>query len=417
MKKSTGPVPHFPLADAAARVIADRRAAGAVDFSNTEKTFAHLSDGELRRTAYLFNLMGRPWLTGLLSSLGATAVKYRLPGAAWAVRQTIFRQFVGGTSLVTAEPSIRKLGELGVDSILDYGAEAKQTVEGRNEAMRQILRAIDFSAETEAAIGVVVKISSIVAFDLLERYNEIAAVEPADYDGVLSAGLKRLDAICGKASMKGIELYIDAEESWIQNTIDRFAERMMERYNRERVVVITTCQMYRHDRFAYLQELYDRSQRDGFQIGVKMVRGAYMVKENARAAAKGWPSPIQPSIEATHYDYNAALRFAFEHRETMLLSLATHNEDSTRILTGLIEEHGVPRDHRHLRFSQLLGMSGNLTFNLAAAGYNVSKYMVYGPVSDVLPYLVRRAQENTSVTGEAGRELALIQRELKRRGK
>ena len=415
MKEATGPVRNFPLADEAVRAAADHHAANAVDFANSEKTCAHLSDGDLRRTALLFRLMGQPWLTNLLSTLGAAAVKYRLPGAAWAVKNTIFRQFVGGTSLVAAQASIRKLGRLGVDSILDYGAEAKQTVEGRNESMRQILAAIDFSAETEAAIGTVVKVSSIVAFDLLAKFNEVAATEPADYDGALAAGLKRLDAICGRAHQKGVELYIDAEESWIQHTIDRLAERMMERYNRERVVVITTCQLYRHDRLAYLKDLHERGRTGSYLIGVKLVRGAYLVKENDRAGERGYPTPIQPTLAATHADYNAALRYCFEHRDTILLCLATHNEESTRLLTQLIDTNNLRRDHPHLRFSQLLGMSGNLTFNLADAGFNVSKYMVYGPVTDVLPYLVRRAQENTSVTGEAGRELRLVLTEISRR--
>ena len=421
MENLGGPLKSFPLAEQAARTEQARRRADRPDFEDYERTFHHLSDGELRWKHLLFRIIGNPTLNRTLNGLGGLAVKLRLPGADWAVRQTIYEQFVGGRSLAGAQPTIEKLGRLGVESILDYGAEAKQNKEDMDEAMQQILRSVHFADRTDAARATVVKLSSIIPFALLEKYNEAGGAAGAGekeipIDPEFETGIKRLDAICHQAHGKNVILYIDAEESWIQNTIDRLAERMMRRYNTERAVVHNTVQLYRHDKLGYFQDLIARGEAEGFRVGVKLVRGAYMVKENARAERRGYPTPIQPTLEATHRDYNEAVRLLFDKRDTVSGCLGTHNVASTRLLTDLIDEHGVRRDHPNLRFAQLLGMSDNLTFNLAHAGFSVAKYMVYGPVREVFPYLVRRAQENASVTGEAGRELQLIEKELRRRG-
>ena len=415
MKKSAGPVKSFPLAEQALRTAREVSAERRPDFDDTATTFAHLSDGELRRATILFRLMGKPWLTRLMGTVGAAAVRLRLPLARRLVRATIYRQFVGGRSLKKARRRIRRLAELGVDSILDYGAEAGQEEEQFRRTLRKVLASIDFAADNESAIGGVVKLSGTIPLALLERYNAASAAEIFAAPE-LAAGLERVSEVCRRAAAAGTEVYLDAEESWIQGTIDRIAETMMARHNTgARPLVFTTCQMYRHDRLVYLRELIARAAAEGWRPGVKLVRGAYINKENARAEAGGYPTPIQPSAAATHADYDAAVRFLFARRDELAFCLATHNRASTELLTGLMDDHLVPRDHPGIRFSQLLGMSDNLTFNLAAGGFNVSKYMVYGPVTQVLPYLVRRAQENTSVTGEAGRELALLERELRRR--
>ncbi|MBC6993495.1 proline dehydrogenase family protein [Neolewinella lacunae] len=418
MKDTSGPVRKFPLAEQAAKdLVAMEQALPLPDFSDTEKTFRHLSDAELKYSARLFQLMGLNWLTSIMSSLGVGAVKLGLPGAEWSVKNTIYRQFVGGTSLVTALPTIERLFERNVKSILDYGAEAKNSEEDYNVFMKEVLRAIEFSRETEASAAVVVKITGLSSDAMLEWLNEQEIDFDDDTHSQFQALLRRLDAICGQAEKFGIQVYIDAEESWMQNTIDQLANKMMARYNREKVIVLNTFQLYRHDRLQFLIDSHTRARQEGYLLGAKLVRGAYMVKEKARAEEKGYPSPIQPSLEATHHDYNTALRYCIDNINTIACCVGSHNEASIRLTTELLAAAQVPRSHPHIQFAQLLGMSDNLTFNLAAGGYNVAKYLVYGPVKEVLPYLTRRAQENASVTGEMGRELKLIHQELARRGK
>ncbi|MEO0734229.1 MAG: proline dehydrogenase family protein [Bacteroidota bacterium] len=415
MKKSSGPVPDFSLAEAARKQFMDEQATLSLpDFSDTEQTFKHLDDDELRRVRWLFRLMGHESLTKIMSSLGVGAVNLGLPGAAWMVRNTIYKQFVGGTSLVSALPSIEALAKSQVTSILDYGAEAKNSEADYNHFMKEVLRAIEFSAEAPAAVAAVVKVTGLAPDDMLARLNPTQIDFDAD-DPELQATLRRLDAICGQAEKLSVQVYIDAEESWLQNTIDQLADRMMARYNTKRVTVLNTFQLYRHDRLAFLQASHERAVKGGYRLGAKLVRGAYMIKENARAAAMGYATPIQATLAATHRDYNAAVRFCADNILTVGCCIATHNEASTRLMTELMAEKEIPRNHSNIQFAQLLGMSDNLTFNLAAGGYNVSKYMVYGPVQEVLPYLVRRAQENSSVTGEMGRELRMIETELARR--
>ncbi|TXF90781.1 proline dehydrogenase [Neolewinella aurantiaca] len=416
MKKSGGPVKKFSLAkDLVKGHMEDQRKRPLPDFDDTETTFAHLSDADLKHSGRMFSLMGKTWLTDIMSALGVPAVKMGLPGAAWGVKNTVYRQFVGGTSLVDALPTIEKLYEQNVTSILDYGAEAKSSTEDYNNFMKETLRGIEFSGEAPAANAVVVKVTALAPDSMLTHLNDA----PLDFDDATLAQLqvtvKRLDAICAQAEKRGVHIYIDGEESWMQNTIDQLADRMMARYNREKIIVHNTFQLYRHDRLEFLKASHEKARREGYKLGTKLVRGAYMVKENARAKEMGYPTPIQPSLEATHRDFNEALRYCIEHVNEISSCVGTHNEDSVRLMTELIRDNDIPRNHPNIRCAQLFGMSDNLTFNLAAEGYNASKYLVYGPVSEVLPYLVRRAQENASVTGEMGRELKMIRKEIERR--
>ena len=385
------------------------------DFSNTEETFRHLSNSELRGAGRLFSLMGKSWLSDNLSKLGTWAVRWRLPFAEWGVRNTIYRQFVGGTSLENALPTIQRLHKRGVTSIMDYGAEAKSEESDFNNFRDEVLKAAQLSGKTEAVDSVVVKVTGLANDELLMSLNE----EDIDFDAVADVELQklidRLDTVCKAASDADIQIYIDAEESWFQGTIDCLADEMMRRYNKERVVVLNTYQLYRHDRLAFLKDSHAKSRAGGYLLGCKLVRGAYMVKEGRRATERGYPTPIQPNIEATHRDYNAAVEYCIEHVEEICFLVGTHNEESVRLMTQQLTQRNLKRNHPHVNCAQLLGMSDNLTFNLAAGGFNASKYMVYGPVREVLPYLVRRAQENTSVTGEMGRELRLIRTEQSRR--
>ena len=387
-----------------------------IDFSNTEIAFAHLSDKELKKTAWLFNMMNKPWLVKSGSKLALWAVENGIPMAEWAVRNTVFEQFVGGTTLLDSQPSIERLAQYNTLTILDYGAEAKETELDFNHTMNENIRAIEFASRSVKSIPVIsTKVTGLMRFGLLERIQSaetLTRVEVSEYRNAL----KRLDAICYHASKKNVSIFIDAEESWIQDAIDHLVWLMMRRYNKQRVVVYNTYQYYRHDRLHFLTESYDRAQQEGFLLGAKLVRGAYMEKERARAIKLNYATPINADKAATDDLYNTALRFCIDHLDTMAVCNASHNAESALLQVELMDKKGLPRDHPNTLFSQLYGMSDNLTFNLAKAGFRVAKYLPYGQVKEVIPYLIRRAQENTSMTGDAGRELKLVLAEVRRRG-
>lgn len=387
-----------------------------IDFTNTEIAFAHLTDKELKRTAWLFNLMNKPWLVKYGSRLALWAVEHNIPLAEWVIKKTIFPQFVGGTTLLDSHPSIERLAAHGTLTILDYGAEAKETELDFNHTMNENIRAIDFASRTAKSIPVIsTKVTGLMRFGLLERIQSADTLtrdELAEYRNAL----KRLDAICYHAAKKNVAVFIDAEESWIQDAIDHLVWLMMRRYNKTQVVVYNTFQLYRHDRLQFLTESYDRAQKEGFLLGAKLVRGAYMEKERARAQELNYEDPINPDKASTDDLYNTALRFCIDHLDTMAVCNASHNEESALLQVRLMDKKGLPHNHPRTLFSQLYGMSDNLTFNLAKAGFRVAKYLPYGQVAEVIPYLIRRAQENTSVTGDAGRELKMVREEVKRRG-
>lgn len=385
-----------------------------VDFSNTENAFAHLSDKDLKKSAWLFSMMNRAWLVKIGSKVGLWAVENNLPLAETIVRETIFNQFCGGTTLLDSQPSIDRLAQFNTLTILDYGAEAKENELDFNHTMNENIRAIDFASRSSSIPVVSSKITGLARFGLLESIQQkqtLSRDELVEYRNVL----KRLDAICYHAANKHISVFFDAEESWIQDAIDHLVWLMMKRYNTERVVVYNTFQMYRKDRLHFLTESYDRARRDGFLLGAKLVRGAYMEKEGARAQEMGYPNPINPDKQSTDDHYNTALRFCLDHLDTLAVCNASHNAESNMLMVELMQKKGIPANHPNTMFSQLYGMSDNLTFNLAKAGFRVSKYVPYGQVSEVIPYLIRRAQENTSVTGDAGREYALVMQEMQRR--
>ncbi|HLP96035.1 MAG TPA: proline dehydrogenase family protein [Saprospiraceae bacterium] len=387
-----------------------------IDFNNTQIAFAHLSNKELRKTAWLFNMMNKPWLVKYGSALALWAVENNIPLSEWAVKKTIFSQFVGGTTLLDSQPSIERLAQYKTLTILDYGAEAKETELDFNHTMNENIRAIDFAARSVKSIPVIsTKVTGLMRFGLLER---IQSAETLNRDEIFEYrnALKRLDAICYHASTKNVAVFIDAEESWIQDAIDHLVWLMMRRYNKKQVVVYNTFQMYRHDRLNFLTESYDRAQKEGFLLGAKLVRGAYMEKERTRAQELGYPDPINPDKAATDDLYNTALRFCIDHLDSMAVCNASHNADSALLMVELMDKKSLPHNHPNTLFSQLYGMSDNLTFNLAEAGFRVAKYLPYGQVKEVIPYLIRRAQENTSVTGDAGRELKMVMEEVKRRG-
>ena len=393
----------------------NRESGRIVDFDDTKTAFAIKSNEALKKSAWLFGLMNQHWLVGIGSKVGLAAIKMHLPFVESIVKSTIYEQFCGGTTLLNSVPTIQALADQGTYTMLDYGVEGKETEEDFNNTMNEIIRAIEFAARRESVPVVSTKVSGMARFGLLESIQKGEAFTKAtraEYKNVL----KRVDAICHIACQKGVSVYFDAEESWIQDPIDHFVNMMMRRYNRERAVVYNTFQMYRTDRLQFLITSYNQAKRGGYILGAKLVRGAYMEKERERAERFGYPSPIHPNKEATDDAYNTALRFCVDNYEQIASCNACHNAASNLLQAELISQRGIPRDHPHLNFCQLYGMSDNITFNLSKEGFNAAKYLPYGPVREVVPYLIRRAEENSSVTGDMSREYQLVQREMKRRG-
>ena len=386
-----------------------------VDFSNTEIAYAHKDDKALKKMLWLFGLMNKHWLVGLGAKIGVPAIKMHLPFVKSIVKHTVFEHFCGGVSLLESQKTIDVLANSNVYTILDYGAEGKETETDFNKTMNETIRSIQFAAKNDKIPVVSSKITGLARFDLLASIQEgipLTKETKKEYRNIL----KRLDSICHVASQSNTAIYFDAEETWIQGTLDHLVEIMMRRYNKEKVVVSTTIQMYRTEGLQLLMDSHDKAIKNNYYLGAKLVRGAYMDKERQRAEEKGYPSPIHPNKAATDDAYNSAVRYCIDNYDRIALCNATHNAESNYLMAKLIHEKELPRDHPHLMFSQLLGMSDNQSFNLAKAGYFVTKYVPYGPIEDVVPYLIRRAEENSSVTGDMSREYQMVLAEVKRRG-
>jgi len=386
-----------------------------LDFDDIQTAFASKSDEELKKMAKIFRLMNKKWLVELGSTIGLAAFKLRVPFARTLVRKTIYDQFCGGRTLLETTGVIANLERYGVKTILDYGAEGKEDELDFNRVMNETIRAIDFASDNSNIPVVSTKITGLTSNLLLEKISSgvsLTTEEEHDYESLK----KRLDVICNRAADRSVSVFVDAEETWIQPAIDTLVNMMMKRYNREKAIVYNTFQMYRHDRLSYLMESHQQARKEDWILGAKIVRGAYMDKERARAKAKGYESPIQPDKQSTDKDYDAAVVYCVNHYNEIASCNASHNAASAKLQAEMVLKAGIAPDHPHFHFSQLYGMSDNITFNLAKAGFSVSKYLPYGPVEDVIPYLIRRTQENTSVTGDMSRELSMILREIKRRG-
>lgn len=402
-----------------------------VSFDNTEFAFEYKQDKQLKKARFLFSCMGQPWLVKLGTKFTPWAVKSGLP-VKGLVRSTIFEQFVGGETLEQTAVVAKKLAEYHVQVILDYGVEGGDDGEqGFDHSTEEFIRVINYAATQPNIPFMSIKVTGFARFSLLEKLDELMhqqegtlmkrylqAVDslPADEKEEWHRVRHRMMQICETAAEKKIGVLVDAEETWIQDPVDALTILVMDLFNKERVVVYNTVQLYRHDRLQFLKDCYDAAEERKFILGAKIVRGAYMEKERKRAEEKQYPSPIQPDKESTDRDYDAGIRFSIDHIDRIALIVASHNEQSNLLAVNLLQQKGISPNHPHIHFSQLYGMSDNITFNLAHAGCSVSKYLPFGPIEDVIPYLMRRAQENTSVKGQTGRELALIKKELKRRG-
>ncbi len=390
-----------------------------ISFDNTENAFAYKSTKQLKRSRLLFKTMSYWLLAKAGVRLTPIIMKLGLP-VKGLVRKTIFNQFVGGETLEETRAVENTLGKFGVKVILDYGVEGKEGEENFDNATREFIKVIDYAASEPNIPFISIKVTGIARFDLLQRLNEAPRIRSGVHDNEVEDEewervTDRMYTICQEASDRNVGVLVDAEESWIQDPVDRLTMDVMEEFNRDRVVVYNTIQLYRHDRLDFLKLSHRIAKSKGFMLGVKLVRGAYMEKERARAASKGYPSPIQADKAATDRDYNEALAYCIDNIDTIAIIVASHNDESNLLAAELLDKKGLAHNHPNIHFSQLYGMSDNITFNLAKAGFSVSKYLPFGPINDVIPYLMRRAQENSSVSGQTGRELSLIDKELKRR--
>ena len=383
------------------------------EFENTQIAFEYRSDKELKHARFLFSSMSSPALTKVGMKLTSLAISLRLP-VKGIIKHTLFDHFCGGETMEEAAGTAAMLGQYGIGTILDYGVEGKESEEDFDKAVPEFIRAIEYAASSKNIPFISMKITGFAYFALLEKVHSRQALTN-DENAAWKRVYGRIDTICKAASANNIMVLVDAEESWIQLPVDELTNSMMERYNKTTVIVYNTFQMYRHDRLLYLQESYKEAKAKGYLLGAKLVRGAYMEKERTRAAAMNYPSPVQPNKEATDKDYDEATLFCLQHLDGLALFVGTHNEASCLKVAKYMLDNKIPANTARVYFSQLYGMSDNISFNLAHEHYHVAKYLPYGPVKDVLPYLMRRAQENTSVAGQTGRELSLINKELGRR--
>ncbi|POY36892.1 proline dehydrogenase [Flavobacterium alvei] len=382
-------------------------------FDNTQIAFSLKSDTELERAYFLFKLIANEPLVRIGTAVTNFALKASLP-VEGLIRATVFDHFCGGVNEDDSLKVVDKLFTKGVSSVLDYSVEGKEEEEQFDAVLEKTLKLIDFAKEKKSIPFAVFKPSGFGRINLYEEVSlgkKLTPAESDEWDRVVA----RFEKVCKASYDSDVALLIDAEESWMQDSVDNLVEEMMQKYNKEKPIVFNTLQMYRWDRLDYLKKVHEKAKTEGFFIGMKLVRGAYMEKENERAIEKNYPTPICASKEATDENYNASVKYMLDHIDMMSIFEGTHNEESTYYLMDLMEKKGIQSTDNRIWFGQLYGMSDNISYNLADSGYNVAKYLPFGPVKDVMPYLIRRAEENTSVAGQTSRELAMIKAERNRR--
>ncbi|MFY0591293.1 proline dehydrogenase family protein [Roseivirga sp.] len=384
-----------------------------VNFDQIDIAFKAKSDKALKKRHFIFSTMKWPWLVSIGTSLTKFSLSAGLP-VKGLVKSTIFDIFCGGESLDTCSDACDELERYGIGAIFDYSVEGEKTEAGFDVTTEEVLRTIETAAKSEVMKFAAFKITGVGAYDLLAKIhaNEMLSDEESvAYNRVVN----RVERICALASKLGVTVLIDAEETWIQKPIDDITIGMMAKYNKDKAVVYYTFQMYCHAMLENLKSMHKKATTDGYVLGAKLVRGAYMEKERERAQAMGYSDPIQPTKNSTDDDFNAACKFCIQNLSEIGLFAGSHNEESNYRLTLLMDEFGLKSDDDRIYFGQLYGMSDHISFNLAHGGYNVIKYVPYGPLKATIPYLIRRAAENTSVKGQSGRELTLVTKELKRR--
>ena len=383
------------------------------DFSDTKTTFSDKSSFGLKKSALLFQIMANPMIVKRANRLAMAAASIGLP-ISWAVKPTLYKQFVGGETLDECQYTVEHLARKSINSILDYSSEAASGNTNFKKVMDETLASIRNAAGNANIPFAVFKPTAIAETTVLRNASSGKKLT-TDEENKLEEFSTRMEILAAEASKNNVPILVDAEDFWYQKAIDEIVFRLMKKFNREKAIVYNTWQMYRHDRLENLKALYQQAEEENFYMGAKFVRGAYMEKERARALDGGYPSPIQETKDATDKDYDAALQFSLKHIHRIRIFNGTHNEVSTAYLAGLMIQEGLKPDDERVWFAQLFGMSDHITSQLAIKGYNVAKYVPYGPVREVLPYLSRRAEENTSIKGQTGRELGLIKKEISRR--
>lgn len=384
-----------------------------ISFDNTEIAFKSKSDSELARSYWLFKLISNPMLVKLGASLGPLALNL---GFKRLLKTTIFKQFVGGENIQDCSQTVNQLAKFRIGTILDYSVEGKESDSDFENCYKETIETIHKAKSDPNIPFCVFKVTGLARFELLEKVSAgavLSETEQNEWEKVKH----RVAGICTTAYENNQRLFIDAEESWIQQAIDDLANTNMAKFNTTKAIVYNTFQLYRNDRLAYLNQTIHHAKSNGYHVGAKLVRGAYMEKERERAKNMSYPSPIQNTKAESDKDYDAAIKLCVDNKDMVSLCAGTHNENSSLYLVKLMGEKGINAGDENFYFSQLLGMSDHISYNLSANGYNVAKYVPYGPLKDVMPYLIRRAQENTSVKGQTGRELSLIIKEKKRRAK
>jgi proline dehydrogenase len=391
-----------------------------LSFENTAIAFKGKDDAALRRSYWLFKLIGNPSMVRIGGTLTNFALGIGFP-IGWLIKNNIFAQFCGGETVEECKAASARLAEYGIGTILDYSVEGKEKESDFDATADEIIRTIDAAKGNPHIPFCVFKVTGVARFELLEKQNEVvrgtltqlAEKDQAEWNRVV----QRVLLICQASYDADQRIFIDAEDSWIQDAIDALCHDMMEKFNHQAPIVYNTVQLYRHDRLEFLKNAHAWAKEKGLHYAVKLVRGAYMEKEGKRAAEMGYQNPIQPSKEATDRDFNAGVKYCLDNLQNMALCCGSHNEESSMLLAQWMEERGVVKNDNRVAFAQLFGMSDHISYNLADAGYNVVKYLPYGPIKEVMPYLLRRAQENTSVKGQTSRELGLILSERRRRMK
>ncbi|HNR72883.1 MAG: proline dehydrogenase [Bacteroidetes bacterium OLB12] len=386
-----------------------------IRFDDTAVAFSYKSDKALKKAHFIFSLVNNPWLSSIATGLAKAGLALKLP-VKGLIRTTVFEHFCGGETIDQSVNTIHTLSKYHVGAILDYSAEGAKNEEGFDNTTNEILKTLDKAKGNPAIPFTVFKSTGLVLMEVLERVQSNAPLSPEQQEA-FQHFRDRVEKICARAFEYDVPVMIDAEDSWIQNPIDELAYEMMRKYNQKRPIVYNTFQMYRRDMLDNLRKAYHDAELHNYFLGVKMVRGAYMEKEAERAQKMNYPNPIHPNKQATDDSFNNGLAFCMNNKHRISLMCGSHNEYSNQYLAQLMEKHGLKNSDNHVWFAQLLGMSDNISFNLAKADYNVAKYVPYGPVELVMPYLIRRAEENTSVAGQSSRELTLIRKEIARRKK
>lgn len=382
-------------------------------FEDVSIAFSSKSDKQLKKAYYLFSMMNKGWLVGIGKFFVKLGFALKLP-ISGIIYNTVYDQFCGGVTIKDSQGTIDELSKNGIGTILDYSVEGSKSEKGFDATMNEVLKTIDRAAGDPHLPFCVFKptgLALVKVFEKLQSGEKLSEKEQKSYE----ASKARIETICQTAFEKNVRVFIDAEESWLQQPIDQIVYEMMRKYNQKTAIIYNTYQMYRADMLESLKSAHATAKKEGYFLGVKLVRGAYMEKEAERAEEKGYPNPIQLSKERTDIDYNTALEFCVENLDSIYVCNGTHNQYSNYFLTHLMQTHQIEPNDERIYFAQLYGMSDNVSFNLADKGYNVAKYVPYGPVKAVMPYLFRRAEENTAVAGQSSREFMLIKEELQRR--